>query len=412
MITNSSFFFIDNLIIAIAAVLCGFFIFHIALIKKKDLLHWIFIIIVALFFLRMISFNLLVIPAFSKSENIALLFHRIQRVSVLFLPALFSHLFHTLLYQNKKQSKTIPFLYFLSLFFYILVIIGVDPATKEFRVENNNLYLILNTSSNILKTVILFFIISYIYSIYILNKLSNTKMTNKDRKIFNLLKWTYIITFGYGYIIQFFMTIIFPDYLTLTSYLITIFLIVLYYTIRNCNFLKTYSADKYLHYIHDDFSAQFIITDSKGNIVKSNVKNINNCSFKDMNVFAIFPESADLINSVMKEKKCVQKINLSLINIIDMVNINYSVDINIINDEFMDFIGLFIILNDYKISIDSFSKREQEVISKLLENRSYKEIAYELNISYNTVNTHIKNIYKKSFVSDRNELLEALSHIQ
>jgi DNA-binding CsgD family transcriptional regulator len=41
------------------------------------------------------------------------------------------------------------------------------------------------------------------------------------------------------------------------------------------------------------------------------------------------------------------------------------------------------------------SKREREVLSLLVEGNSYKGIAALCCISFFTVNTHLKNIYKK-----------------
>lgn len=52
---------------------------------------------------------------------------------------------------------------------------------------------------------------------------------------------------------------------------------------------------------------------------------------------------------------------------------------------------------------NSFSKREKEVIEFLLQGKSNKQIALSLGISQNTVEFHLKNIYKKLDVSSRIE---------
>jgi DNA-binding NarL/FixJ family response regulator len=52
----------------------------------------------------------------------------------------------------------------------------------------------------------------------------------------------------------------------------------------------------------------------------------------------------------------------------------------------------------------NITSREIKIISMLVEKLMYKEIAYELNISINTVRTHIKHIYKKLNISSSNEL--------
>jgi len=47
--------------------------------------------------------------------------------------------------------------------------------------------------------------------------------------------------------------------------------------------------------------------------------------------------------------------------------------------------------------------REKQILSKLVKGYSYKIIASELNIAYNTVNNHIRNIYDKLYVSSATE---------
>lgn len=50
------------------------------------------------------------------------------------------------------------------------------------------------------------------------------------------------------------------------------------------------------------------------------------------------------------------------------------------------------------------SPREKEIVKLLLYGRSAKQIAGELSITTNTVNFHIKNLYKKHNISNRSEL--------
>lgn len=54
------------------------------------------------------------------------------------------------------------------------------------------------------------------------------------------------------------------------------------------------------------------------------------------------------------------------------------------------------------------SSREQEIALFLVENLSYKEISDKLQISIDTVRTHIKKIYSKLLVNKRKELIEKL----
>jgi LuxR family transcriptional regulator of spore coat protein len=56
-------------------------------------------------------------------------------------------------------------------------------------------------------------------------------------------------------------------------------------------------------------------------------------------------------------------------------------------------------------AIQRLSPREREIFMLLLKNFTLRQISLELNISYNTVNTHYNSIYRKLGVSSRGELL-------
>lgn len=56
----------------------------------------------------------------------------------------------------------------------------------------------------------------------------------------------------------------------------------------------------------------------------------------------------------------------------------------------------------------SVSPREQEIITRVIEGKSNREIGEVLFISANTVKTHIRNIYKKLGVSNRVQLVHAI----
>jgi DNA-binding CsgD family transcriptional regulator len=55
------------------------------------------------------------------------------------------------------------------------------------------------------------------------------------------------------------------------------------------------------------------------------------------------------------------------------------------------------------------SKREEEIISLLLGQKSYREIAEKLFISIKTVETHISHIYIKTSVKNQKELVQKVS---
>jgi DNA-binding NarL/FixJ family response regulator len=56
---------------------------------------------------------------------------------------------------------------------------------------------------------------------------------------------------------------------------------------------------------------------------------------------------------------------------------------------------------------ETLTEREQQVLSKVAEGATDKEIAAELNISLNTVKTHVRNILAKLQVSTRREAAKA-----
>ena len=60
------------------------------------------------------------------------------------------------------------------------------------------------------------------------------------------------------------------------------------------------------------------------------------------------------------------------------------------------------------IEIDKLAKREQEILQLLIKGFSYKMIAAELNISVETVRTHIKRVYEKLHVHSAQEAISKI----
>lgn len=61
--------------------------------------------------------------------------------------------------------------------------------------------------------------------------------------------------------------------------------------------------------------------------------------------------------------------------------------------------------------VDSLTERETEVLAALAKGYAYKEIADHLNISFETVRTHLRTIYEKLHVHSRTEaVLKYLGH--
>ena len=54
------------------------------------------------------------------------------------------------------------------------------------------------------------------------------------------------------------------------------------------------------------------------------------------------------------------------------------------------------------------SERESKVASLLLQGKTYRTIAGELNISENTVKYYVKNIYSKFNIQSRAELIDII----
>ena len=56
--------------------------------------------------------------------------------------------------------------------------------------------------------------------------------------------------------------------------------------------------------------------------------------------------------------------------------------------------------------IENLTKREREMLDLLAKGFRYKEIAEQLFISFETVRTHIHNVYEKLHVQSRTEALD------
>lgn len=70
-----------------------------------------------------------------------------------------------------------------------------------------------------------------------------------------------------------------------------------------------------------------------------------------------------------------------------------------------------LVIEEFNI-LEVLTERESEIANLLLKGKTYKMIAGELNISENTVKTHVKNIYSKVGVQSRSELMSLLVDIQ
>lgn len=66
------------------------------------------------------------------------------------------------------------------------------------------------------------------------------------------------------------------------------------------------------------------------------------------------------------------------------------------------------LFNDIRnsISLEVLSTREREILPLMMRGLTFYEIALQLNISYETIKSHSKNIYKKLNVKTKRELLK------
>ena len=58
------------------------------------------------------------------------------------------------------------------------------------------------------------------------------------------------------------------------------------------------------------------------------------------------------------------------------------------------------------------SSREKEILQLMIEGHDFKMIAEKSFISYDTVRTHVKHIYKKLHVSSRSEAVRKAAHLK
>lgn len=95
----------------------------------------------------------------------------------------------------------------------------------------------------------------------------------------------------------------------------------------------------------------------------------------------------------------------SINNIIDSINMVYN------GGAFMTPSVALQVMNYFKKSpikdekLDSLTSRENEVLKLLADGLSYKMVAEQLNITYHTVNNHIKRIYEKLHVHSIGEAI-------
>lgn len=57
---------------------------------------------------------------------------------------------------------------------------------------------------------------------------------------------------------------------------------------------------------------------------------------------------------------------------------------------------------------EKLTERESEIATLLIKGKTYRMIAGELFVSENTVKTHVKNIYSKTGVQSRTQLMNLL----
>jgi 4a-hydroxytetrahydrobiopterin dehydratase len=108
---------------------------------------------------------------------------------------------------------------------------------------------------------------------------------------------------------------------------------------------------------------------------------------------------ADLINKENHHPKIT-----NLYNIVEIWLITHDAG-NTITEKDYDLAKQFDEIINKSKSIISLTKKEKVVLDLLKQGKSYKQIADELGISFNTANFHIKNLYSKYGVNSNIGLL-------
>ena len=64
----------------------------------------------------------------------------------------------------------------------------------------------------------------------------------------------------------------------------------------------------------------------------------------------------------------------------------------------------------YKLSKEfDLTRRQEQILRMVFEGNSNQEIAEKMHISANTVKTHLRHIYEKLHVSNRQEILQKIA---
>lgn len=61
--------------------------------------------------------------------------------------------------------------------------------------------------------------------------------------------------------------------------------------------------------------------------------------------------------------------------------------------------------------LNELSDRENEVLTLLTKGKSYASIGEDLNVSVNTIKTHVRNIYEKLHVTSKNEVIKIYNNV-
>lgn len=149
--------------------------------------------------------------------------------------------------------------------------------------------------------------------------------------------------------------------------------------------------------INDDryYNIPFIFITVKSSIdekIKALSKGIIDYIYKPFYIDEIAMKVNAILKNINNQKEKFKKETFSKISNLIYKETNNNEEITKLNNQ---------IFQEYRISI-----REKEIIEYLVKGLESKEIASELNITENTVNTHIKRIYNKCKINNRVELIK------
>ena len=179
------------------------------------------------------------------------------------------------------------------------------------------------------------------------------------------------------------------------------------------NIIHTVTAVKYVESKHTpDFRLGICAFDADMSLAGGNVTGIEMLKVSTVFSSSILYHLKEICNSMLDSGKGAGKqgiirevnslkIKNGEINIIVYMDAKHGSRGEITYIVIMQYADKNALIDEYKFK---FTKRQADIIDGLIQGKNNSQIAESLNISENTVKSHIKNIYKKTGTNNRTEL--------